>query len=277
MLNNILDLIRIKDWLKNIILFFPLIFSGQLIYINDHKNIFMIFFIFCLSASIIYIINDILDFESDKLHPIKKNTKPLASNRIPLNFAKKILICISIILIILLFFNQRIFFHVLFYIVINLLYNFYLKKIAIVDIITLAFGYVVRLDAGSHAIEVITSYFMIITIFSLSLFVLSIKRLKEFLINSSSRSSLKFYSKKILHAIIILSAISFLFFYLLYIIYKNYNLIISFPFIIFILFRYYGIAIKGKSGEFPIELVIQDKILFLLSVFTTSIIIINFI
>ena len=134
--------------------------------------------------------------------------------------------------------------------VINLIYNFYLKKIAVVDIISLGFGYVVRLDAGSHAIEVVSSNILIITIFSLALYVLSIKRLKEFQFNSSGRSSLKFYSKYLLHAIIIVSAISLLLFYFSYIVYKNSSLIISFPFIIYILFRYYKLAIKGKRGEF---------------------------
>ena len=277
MLSNILDLIRIKDWLKNIILFFPLIFSGQLLFIKNHLNIFIIFFIFCLSASIIYIINDILDFESDRLHPIKKKSKPIASERISLNLAKKILFCISIILIILLFFNREIFLHVLAYMVINLIYNFYLKKIAVVDIISLGFGYVVRLDAGSHAIEVVSSNILIVTIFSLALYVLSIKRLKEFQFNSSGRSSLKFYSKNLLHTIIIVSAISLSLFYFSYIVYKNSSLIISFPFIIYILFRYYKLAIKGKRGEFPIDLVIKDKILFFLSLLTLIIIILNFI
>lgn len=277
MLSNILDLIRIKDWLKNIILFFPLIFSGQLLFIKNHLNIFIIFFIFCLSASIIYIINDILDFESDRLHPIKKKSKPIASERISLNLAKKILFCISIILIILLFFNREIFLHVLAYMVINLIYNFYLKKIAVVDIISLGFGYVVRLDAGSHAIEVVSSNILIVTIFSLALYVLSIKRLKEFQFNSSGRYSLKFYSKNLLHTIIIVSAISLSLFYFSYIVYKNSSLIISFPFIIYILFRYYKLAIKGKRGEFPIDLVIKDKILFFLSLLTLIIIILNFI
>ena len=277
MLSNILDLIRIKDWLKNIILFFPLIFSGQLLYIKNHQNIFIIFFIFCLSASIIYIINDILDFESDRLHPIKKNSKPIASKRISLSLAKKLLFCVSLILIILLFFNQEIFLHVLVYMVINLIYNFYLKKIAVVDIISLAFGYVVRLDAGSHTIEVVSSNILIVTIFSLALYVLSIKRLKELQFNSLGRSSLKFYSKYLLNAIVIVSAINFLLFYFSYIIYKNSSLIISFPFIIYILFRYYKLAIKGKRGEFPIDLVIKDKILFFLSLLTLIIIIFNFI
>ena len=123
--------------------------------------------------------------------------------------------------------------------VINLIYNFYLKKIAVVDIISLAFGYVVRLDAGSHTIEVVSSNILIVTVFSLALYVLSIKRLKELQFNSSGRSSLKFYSKYLLNAIVIVSAINFLLFFFSYIIYKNSALSLVF-FYYYILFRYYS-------------------------------------
>ena len=277
MLTNILDLVRIKDWLKNIILFFPLIFSGQVSQISEHINIFSVFLIFCLSASIIYIINDIIDLEVDRIHPLKKIIKPLASNRVSLDLARKMLIFIFIILVIFLFFNKSILFHVLAYLFINLTYNFYLKKIPIIDIISLAFGYVIRLDAGSNAIEVITSNIMIFTIFFLALFVLSIKRLKEYLLKKSTRSSLKFYSKNLLQFLTIISGTSFLFFYLAYIIYKNNYLIISFPLVCIILLRYYKIALKKENGEFPIDLVIKDKLLLSLSFLTLTIIIVNFI
>tara|TARA_Y100000768_G_scaffold71312_1_gene50277 strand:+ start:380 stop:1213 length:834 start_codon:yes stop_codon:yes gene_type:complete len=268
MLINILDLIRIKDWLKNIIIFFPLIFSGQLSSFNENSNVLFIFIIFCLSASIIYIINDILDSDSDKLHPIKSITKPIASNRISKQLAFKILILVVLLLIILLLFNKDILFHVLAYFIINLSYNFFLKNLAVIDIITLSLGYVVRLDAGSNTIQVTSSGLMLITIFSLSFYVLSIKRLKEFLLQSSSRISLKNYSKSMLKILTFFSGLNFLFFYLLYIIYKNNILLISFPLIIFILIRYYKIAIQSNNGEFPIDLVIKDKILFALSIIT---------
>ena len=83
-----LKLIRIKDWLKNIIIFFPLIFSGYLFDLSNYSNLVIGFISFSIVSSIVYILNDILDIERDKVHPTKKYTKPLASGRIsiPMSF-----------------------------------------------------------------------------------------------------------------------------------------------------------------------------------------------
>ena len=79
---HIINLIRAKDWLKNILIFFPLIFSGHLFDNSHYITLFIGFITFNILASCIYVINDILDIEKDKLHPVKKITKPLASNKI---------------------------------------------------------------------------------------------------------------------------------------------------------------------------------------------------
>ncbi len=82
---HIINLIRAKDWLKNILIFFPLIFSGHLFDNSHYITLFIGFITFNILASCIYVINDILDIKEDKLHPIKKLTKPIASNKITLN------------------------------------------------------------------------------------------------------------------------------------------------------------------------------------------------
>ena len=89
---NILILIRIKDWLKNTILFIPLIFSENLINSDHYFNLMLSFFIFSIATSIIYIINDITDLESDKKHLIKMKIKPLANGTISVFFAIRILL-----------------------------------------------------------------------------------------------------------------------------------------------------------------------------------------
>ena len=78
MITNTLKLLRIKDWLKNVIIFLPLIFSGNLKYEYFYFDLIIAFFLFSLTSSFIYIINDIVDVEDDKKHPLKINKKPLA-------------------------------------------------------------------------------------------------------------------------------------------------------------------------------------------------------
>ena len=96
---DIVNLIRVKDWAKNFIIFLPLIFSGYLLNISNYTSLILGFVIFSLISSCIYILNDILDIQDDLKHPIKKFTKPLASNRVSLNFAYVIFITFGILFI----------------------------------------------------------------------------------------------------------------------------------------------------------------------------------
>ena len=261
MINNIFQLIRIKDWLKNIILFFPLIFSYQLLEFEKYNELIIGFIIFCLASSFVYILNDIKDVEEDRIHPVKKYLKPIANNRIKIYQAIYFLIAIFFLILFLSYFVPSIFYHILLYIFINLLYSFFLKKIAIIDLVILSCGYLIRLDTGSNIIKVDSSMLMLITIFSLSFFILSLKRLGELNNNLFTRSNLRFYSNKSLSFLIIISGLGSVIFYGSYIFIKNNKLLITLPFVIFALYRYYKLTVKNTDGEFPIELVFRDKIL----------------
>ena len=78
MIKNIANLLRVKDWLKNIIIFFPLIFSGSLFKYDNYTILFLGFITFCIISSFIYVVNDILDVKKDRLHPQKKFLKPIS-------------------------------------------------------------------------------------------------------------------------------------------------------------------------------------------------------
>ena len=133
-LYNILNLVRIKDWLKNIIIIIPLIFSGSLSNTEKYMNVLMTLIIFSLTSSIIYIINDIIDFEKDKVHTIKKIIKPIANGKLSIKFAKWLILILLLILVFFIFFYNRIILHISAYFLLNLIYNFFLKQIAILDI-----------------------------------------------------------------------------------------------------------------------------------------------
>ena len=267
MTKSFLQLIRIKDWLKNIILFLPLIFSGQISNFEKYIDLFYAFIIFSLSASVIYIINDIVDIKSDRLHPIKKLKKPLANKSLTLNHALFILFILFLIISILIFLKKFLIYHLLIYLFLNVLYSFVLKKIAFIDLLVLSFGYIIRLDVGSITVNVESSSLMIATIFSLSFYVLSLKRFAEFKRNRDLRQSLKFYSVKKLYFLIIISAISFFISFIAHGLLINDLIIYTLPLVIYLFFRYYKKAIKDSRGEFPIDIVLKDKILLLSSTF----------
>ena len=87
MFRSVIQLIRVKDWIKNIVIFFPIIFSNNIFLLENITNVLVSFFIFSLTTSSVYILNDILDYKDDKLHKLKRHIKPLASDSLSLNFS----------------------------------------------------------------------------------------------------------------------------------------------------------------------------------------------
>ena len=253
---DIIQLIRIKDWLKNLIIFLPIFFAQMILNINNLIDLIYLFFIFSIASSIIYIINDIFDLKNDKLNLLKISIKPLARGSITILFAYKLLFFLSILLIILLFFYKIIIGHVFIFIFLNLLYNIFFKNIPIIDLVSISFGYVVRLDSGSKLIDVSSSFLIIITIFSLSFFVISMKRYIE-LNNGIIKHSLTYYNKKYLYILCIFSFIFSIIFYLLFIFFKNPNLFLTVPIAVYFLYRYFYKHINGSILS-PIDILIKD-------------------
>ena len=276
MIFHTLELIRIKDWLKNLLLLTPLIFSGNILNFDVYQSLFISFIFFSLTASAVYIINDINDINSDRCHPFKIKTKPLARGDISINYATGLLIFILTLLTLLYFVDNKIIFHILAYFVLNLFYNYFVKGIIILDLLIISIGYIIRIDVGSIAIGVESSMMMFISVFSLSFFVLAIKRKKEFQHNISGRESLKYYNLKILNSIIALSLFSSIVSYSIHIYMKNNNLIITMPIVILCFLRYLYISSYTSKGEFPIDLFFQDWILLLLGGIYITMIVMNF-
>ena len=111
---ELLNLIRVKDWLKNIIIFFPIIFSGLLFDTSNYIKLIICFLSFSIVSSFIYVLNDILDIKQDKKHPIKKITKPLASGKVSIIIAYAVLSVLFLISCILFYYLPVIRYHILF-------------------------------------------------------------------------------------------------------------------------------------------------------------------
>ena len=259
-MKKLYKLLRIKHYIKNFIIFAPLLFTTKFESIINISNVLKIFVIFCILASIVYIFNDLIDIKADKIHPKKKQTKPLASGLIDLRYAKLILLCLIICQVILLYFFPRFIEISLLYILLNIAYSYLLKNIFLIDILSLSLNYLIRVYAGCIALEVNLSSWMAVTIFSGALTISSIKRERElFLYGFKARKVLKYYTNKILRIITILTSILSAAFYSLYVIYANERIFLTIPLILYGIFRF---TYRSKSKDFtdsPVEEILKDK------------------
>jgi len=269
-------LMRPFQWVKNIIIFIPLIFSKKLFEFDSFLLSFTVFICFILASSIIYIFNDIWDLKEDKKHPLKKKTRPLANNNLKKKDAYFLVVFLGLLLSVILKFNISILGIVITFLILNIFYSIYLKNIVIIDLITISLSYLVRVLAGSVAINVQLSGWLLICIFCASLFLISFKRIAEIKIsNFKSRLVLKKYNNEILLKIIDVSSTCCIIFYALYTVLVNPNLIFTLPLIFIGFFRYYYLYYTAKIfEESPVKIIFSDKpIIALLILWVVSVLI----
>ena len=181
-MNRIINLLRPTHYVKNIFIFLPLFFSGQITLIDKSLSAIIAFVAFSLSASAIYIFNDLRDIKDDRIHPVKK-LRPLASGVVNKNFALVlmiILLCSSISLMATVSIESTVVLTI--YVSMNLAYSLGLKKISIIDVTIISIGFVLRLLAGSFACNVDLGIWIVILTFLLALFIALGKRRDDVLI-----------------------------------------------------------------------------------------------
>ncbi len=203
-----LKLLRPKDWAKNLFLFVPLFFAGEIFNWAKLLRVSEGFIAFCCIASSIYIINDYTDKEEDKKHPLKRN-RPIASGAISSGTALSILaILISTGFFIAYFINIKFFTILGIYFLLNIGYSLGLKNIAILDIFIIAIGFPLRVRAGGNIANVDVTVWLNIMIFLLALFMAAGKRRDDVLLKISSgenmRKAIKGYTLDFLNALLAL-------------------------------------------------------------------------
>jgi 4-hydroxybenzoate polyprenyltransferase len=257
-----LRLLRPKQWVKNTFVFAPLLFSGLITDSEAIKLAFSIFVIFCLASSATYVLNDFKDIENDKKHPIKSKSRPLATGEVSKNLALLIMASLYILIAITFLFWINIAIVVTGYLLLNVAYTFYLKHQPVLDIFTIATGFVLRVFAGAVAIDVPLSSWMFITTLSLALYLASIKRRQELTKSGdSARSVLQYYSVNLVEKYAEMAATCAILFYSLFIISDKPNMVYTIPFVLFGLFRYWFIVETKDSGESPTDALFLDRIL----------------
>lgn len=277
MFKNYFLITRPFQWVKNIIIFIPLLFAKKIFELDAFVLSSIAFISFTLASSIVYIFNDICDLKQDKKHPIKKKTRPLANNNLKKKDAYLLIILLGLLLFIILKFNNSILIITLIFLTLNIFYSLYLKNIIIIDVIIVSLCYIIRVLAGSIIINVELSAWLLICVFSTSLFLISFKRLAEIKISGfKSRPILIKYNNEILLKIIDVSAICSIIFYSLYTVFVNSNLIYTVPLIFLGFFRYYYLYYTAKTfEESPVKIIFSDKPILVLLFFWLIIVLIN--
>ncbi len=268
-MNVILQLLRVHQWVKNAFVIFPLVFSGLFVDMNRLTAVLLTLWAYCCVASSVYIFNDLLDYQRDRLHPKKKN-RPLSTGAVTPFMA----LCLAVPLLGIgiacgFWVNQGVGDLLLAYIVLHVVYNFWAKNIVILDVFFIAFGFQLRIWAGAMAAGVVLSVWLQLCVFVLALFLGFTKRRCEITAlkdkAAEHRQALMEYNVYLLDQIIGILASLTVVFYGLYTISQeapghaeHSRITYSLAFVIFGIFRYLYLVHVKKSGDEPGELLSSD-------------------
>jgi len=274
MFKDILISIRPAHWVKNLVVFAALIFA-QVYMIPGKVYLAIVAFIaFNLGTSAVYLINDIFDRENDKMHPVKSN-RPIAAGRISAPSATIIAMIFLLASILTAFYiNNITMIALIVYIALNLAYSAVLKHLVIIDVMTIATGFVLRAAAGGFAIGVPVSAWLLVCTILLALFLGFGKRRHELTLLTENaavhRKSLEHYSTPFLDQMISVVTASTVVAYAFYTLspevvekFGTHWLSLTIPFVLYGIFRYLYLIFHKEMGGSPTKLLLTDPPLIL--------------
>ena len=289
-MKDYIKLIRVKHWIKNILVFSAVFFSGNIFNKSILINIAIAWAIFSMVSSIVYIINDINDIENDRKNPAKQN-RPLASGRISVKNAKItviVLFAIAVFLSTVLYrLNNNIYTYIipLAYLTVNIFYSKGLKNLPIIDVVILVSGFVLRVIYGGVTTNIEVSKWLYMMVTFGSFFLAYGKRRNEIKKNGTkARSVLKYYNKDFLDKNMYVALTLAIASYSLWTIDKstiqrvgNENLFWTIP-LVMIIFQQYSLSIEGNSDGDPTEVLLSNKgLLFTAFIYLLSLVVILYI
>src|SRR3990167_5698314 len=295
--------LRPRQWIKNLVLFAPIVFQGQFFNYEYFIKTFWGFCFFSGIASAVYLINDCYDYEKDKLHPIKKN-RPIASDIISIRLAATIATLLIVILIPWSFSAVGRYFGwvLIIYLLLQLAYNFKLKQIIIIDALTISAGFILRAFAGALAIPLSISSWLILAITGTSLLLAFGKRRAERTLleskdisKDSTREILKHYPDALLDSMISTSASFCIITYALFTCQVSPDnvtfpllefilpstlvgvkfLMVTIPVVIYGVARYLYVIYEKREGESPERVLMSDKPLLMTAVLWSILVLIT--
>lgn len=288
-LKDYIKLIRIKHYIKNLLIFVPLFFSGLYKDINNIWICLVGFLLFSFVSSMIYVFNDICDVEKDRLREVKRN-RPIASGRVGILEAYiliGVLAIISLGMVVILFVlhaNTWVILLVILYVILNILYSIWLKHVVLVDVVILVSGFLIRLFFGALLINCIVSEYLYLTVMSLAFYMGFGKRRNEIIkSDKNTRKVLQYYNKDFLDKMMYVCLTLTVVFYSMWSVDPNvtshlhYNVLMwTVPLLMIILFQYSLLVEKDNYGD-PVDVLVNNKPLLLTSLLYIIILLIIFV
>lgn len=258
-IRGLIALMRPKQWVKNGFVLAPLVFTGEFLQTEAVGHALFAVMIFCLASSATYIVNDIHDIERDRRHPTKSKTRPLASGIVSMPMALALLAVLYMALVWGWFVAPNVVLVIAAYVVLNLAYTFFLKDQPVIDIFTIAIGFVLRVYAGAMALDVPVSAWMFVTTLCLALYLAAVKRRQEMSHSGvEGRKVLETYSISLVDRYAQMSATGALVFYSMFVMSAKPQLVITIPLVLFGLFRYWYVVEALDGGESPTDALLAD-------------------
>lgn len=265
-----LALIRPKHWIKNIVVLAPLVFAKEMLDPIQAWTALRAFCAFCLTASAVYVLNDIADAEADRCHPEKKN-RPIASGAVTVSRALVILaLLLGLDVLLCTTLNAKFTVLLSLYLVLNLAYSWKLKEVMLLDVGVIAAGFMLRVLAGAYAIGVQVSSWIVLCSMFISLFLGFAKRRGELVHfaltgGTAPRPVLRRYSLAFLDQMLTIAAAATIIAYALYTvaprtieIFGTDRLIYTTVFVIYGVFRYLFLIHSGEKAESPTNALTTD-------------------
>ena len=271
-MNNILKLMRPYQWVKNVFVFIPLFFGGQLTEMDQLLNSIIMFVAFCLAASSIYCFNDIIDVEADRNHYAKRN-RPIASGAVSIKEAYVImflLIAVSMAILWLFLPEVNALIVVMAYWILQMAYCAILKRQAIIDVTILAFGFVLRIIAGGIAADVTVSKWLVLMTFLLTLFLGFAKRRDDVLLynkdGKSPRYNTRRYNLTFLNQALTICGSVMLVCYIMYTVspevmakFGSHYIYLTSIYVLLGLLRYIQLTVVDEKSGDPTKMLLHDR------------------
>jgi 4-hydroxybenzoate polyprenyltransferase len=267
---NLLVSLRPGQWTKNLVVFAGLLFGQKLLSFSAFLTTVSAFLVFCGLSGVVYLVNDVMDRRADRLHP-KKRFRPVASGALPVATALTAAAAIAIASLAGALAIGRAFALVAAgYLALLTLYSGPLKRMVILDVLTIAIGFVIRAAAGAVAVEVPISHWLLVCTILLALFLALAKRRQEIVVLADSatghRAILREYSPALLDQMIAVVTASTLMAYALYTVSPETiakvgsdRLLFTLPFPLYGIFRYLYLVHQRQEGGSPAELLLEDR------------------
>ena len=263
-------LLRIRQWLKNTFVLAPLVFAGDLGRTESVINALAAFGSFCLMSSAVYVMNDLLDRDSDRHHPEKRD-RPIAAGLVSVPAAvaaglalagASLGLAATVGPVVIALLSG--------YFLLNLAYSVYLKRLVILDVFSIAAGFVIRVLVGAYAIPVTASHWLLLCTFLLALFLGFSKRRTELVLlqsgSESHRPVLAWYSAELITYMNLIVCAATIVCYALYTVapetiekFHTDALVYSVPFVVYGVFRYLFLVYALGEGGSPADMVLRDR------------------